>query len=105
MKMSDEFFRRLKAYSRPASKSWWHGEHTPENIERWQARATENSDSYKHRAKDGPMELPDTGKKIELRDTSMKPFRKRSVDAILKDAKSDPNHDGSSFMKEVRRKA
>ena len=59
--MSDEFFRRLKQYARPADKSWWHGEHTPENIKRWQAYATENS-QLAPRAKDGPIDLPDTGK-------------------------------------------
>jgi hypothetical protein len=55
------------------------------------------------RASDGPVKVPSTGK-ISNRDTEMKPKVTRSVDAIMKAAKSDLNFVGSSpYMPNVRR--
>jgi len=52
---------RLKEYANPRSKQNWQGEaYSKANIERWSARASENSDTYRHRAKSGPVELTDT---------------------------------------------
>jgi hypothetical protein len=100
--MSDEFSRRLKQYSRPTDKSWWHGEHyDPANIERWQARATENS-KIAPRARDGEIELPSTN--VRTRDTSMRPLVKRSAEAIIKQARSDLDHVGEDdYIPRVRR--
>jgi hypothetical protein len=51
------------------------------------------------------MKLQKTGKKVELRDTSMAPKTSRKVDNVMKAAKDDVNHVGSSFMKSIRREA
>jgi hypothetical protein len=47
-----------------------------------------------------------TGKKTELRDTSMRPYHNRKVDDhIMGEAKANPNHatDSSPYMRGVRR--
>jgi hypothetical protein len=36
--------QRLREYAKPTSREWWHGEsHDIQNLNRWSARATENS--------------------------------------------------------------
>ncbi len=91
---------RLKDYANPVSRANWRGAGRDKaNIERWQERATENSDGHKHRAKSGAMTLPDTGE-VRLHDTS-----ERHIPADPRArAKSDPNFVGSSkYMPGVRR--
>ena len=110
--MSQEFFKRLREYADPMCGP--HGASSGKsNLDYWSKRASENSDGHKHRASgkenpsateketDPPRLPPD--REMKDRDSSMRPFVKRSVDAILKEARSDPDHYGSDFMKSTRR--
>jgi hypothetical protein len=92
---------RLEEYADP--NSGWHGcSRDGKYIERWIERASANS-QIAPRARDGEVKLPSTGKKMELRDTEMRPRVSRSVDARMVD-KGDKNHVGdSSYMRGVRR--
>src|SRR5689334_16227047 len=98
---------RLKQYARMEGPA---GTSTKENIEFWSARASANSQiaprAAGSRASNGkPMPnldlptVPDTGKKMVLRDTSMQPYRSRKGNAAITEAKSNVNHFGSSYMK------
>jgi hypothetical protein len=71
----------------------------------WEAEAHRNS-KVAPRASNGPMKLPSTGRKMEARDTSMRPRTSRKVDAAMR-GRDDLNHvsDGSDYMKSIRREA
>ena len=94
---------RLKEYSDPMRGP--HGAASAqENLDYWSAHATENS-KIAPRAKGGKMDLPSTGKRMDLRDTSMRPKASRNADARAK-ALADTNIVGdSSYMRGVRRDA
>jgi hypothetical protein len=97
---------RLREYSKPLRKENWQGASRDlANIDRWSNRAEENSDGADHRGSDGEVKLPDTGKRTYLRDTAMSPRTSRKVDAAMVDAKSDLNHVGGSYLKDIRRNA
>jgi hypothetical protein len=72
-----------------------------ENIARWSERASENSDSFRHRASNGPIELPSTN--VRVRDSAMRPFVKRSAEAAIKAARADLDHVGGTHLPNVRR--
>ena len=93
---------RLKEYSDPMRGP--HGAGRDEkNLRYWQDRATANSE-IGPRASAGPMKLPSTG--VNARDTEMKPYRSRSVDNAMKEAKADLNDEGgSAYMRGIRRNA
>jgi hypothetical protein len=107
------FEDRLKGYAKP--DKGWHGRSHMDNINRWSSRASTNSQLAPRAAgkpstngvpeRDlDPPSLPSTGKRVETRDTGMKPFVKRSVEATLKAARSDQNHlDEADYMPNVRR--
>ena len=102
--MSEKRIERLKEYANPTRSGNWQGAGRDQaNIDRWSRRAEISSDGDQHRASAGPMKLPPTGRRIETRDTAMRPKVSRSVDAMMKAAKADVNHFGSSYMKGVRR--
>jgi len=94
---------RLREYANPMKGP--HGAASAqENIDHWSARATENS-KLAPRAKGGKMDLPSTGKRMNLRSTEMKPKASRNADARAK-AMADTNIVGdSSYMRGVRRDA
>jgi len=52
------------------------------------------------------MKLPNTGKRVDVRDTTMSPKASRNVDARMA-GKDDLNHEesGSSYMRGIRRNA
>jgi hypothetical protein len=96
------FEDRLKGYSRPENSKNWHGcSRDQEYLDRWSARASTNSGSYKHRAADGPIDLPSTN--VTVRDTAMRPFVKRSAEAVIKAARADLDHVGGTHLPNVRR--
>ncbi len=93
---------RLKEYAKPTRAGNWQGAGRDQaNIDRWTDRAADNS-KIAPRATDKAMELPATGKRQELRDTSMSPRTSRQIDARMA-GKDDPNHFGSDYMKSIRR--
>jgi hypothetical protein len=97
---------RLKEYARPLRPENWQGAGRDQaNIDRWSARASENSDGADHRGSDGEMKLPSTGRRQESRPTEMGPLVPRKINSVMVDAKSDLNHEGSDYMKSVRRDA
>ena len=103
--MSRNRIDRLKEYARPGSPKNWCGESSdPSYLARWSERAHEESDGHKHRASDGPMDLPSTGRKMQMRDTAMRPLV-RDADRVERDARADVNHVGSMYMRNVRRNA
>ena len=71
-----------------------------ENIEYWQRRASQNSDGDQHRARSGPIRLPDTD--VTVRDTAAKPYNARHINARMV-AKADKSDLVSTFMPGVRR--
>ena len=75
------------------------------NLDYWADRATKNSE-VAPRASNGAMKLPSTGKRVDVRDTTMSPKASRNVDARMA-AKDDLNHEeeGSSYMRGIRRNA
>jgi hypothetical protein len=93
--------KRLKAY---ATTRGPHGAGRDQaNIDYWSDRATENS-KIAPRASDGEMRLPST--KVTARDTGMQPYRSRSVDNAMKEAKADLNDEGgSAYIRGIRRNA
>jgi hypothetical protein len=95
---------RLKEYQKPNRKGNWNGAASDQaNIDRWSARASENS-KIAPRASDGEMKLPSTGK-MDVRDTGMGPKVSRKVDARMA-AKQNPNFVGeTSYMRGIRRDA
>jgi hypothetical protein len=111
--VTKQFLDRLKQYSNPESPKNWHGCSREQGyLDRWSERATANSDGNKHRAsgdvhislekdQDLPQLPPD--KAVRDRDSEMRPYRSRKADAAMVDAKEDPNHVGSNYMKSVRR--
>jgi hypothetical protein len=90
---------RLREYAKPTREANWCGESSESSIDRWSQRAHEESDGHRHRAKSGKMELPSTGE-MKLHDTAAP----RVADP-RKVAKADLNHEGSSYMKSIRRNA
>jgi hypothetical protein len=94
---------RLKEYAKPLRSENWQGAgRDQENIDRWSARASDNS-QIAPRASDGPMKLPST--KVTMRDTSMKPYRSQG-EAMRKEALADTNIAGDSpFLRSVKRQA
>lgn len=73
------------------------------NLRYWAERATENSDSHKHRAKGGEIKLPDAGGKLAVHDSDAPPRRNAKADARMV-AKDDLNVVGAkNFMPRVRR--
>ena len=97
---------RLRDYANPVSRENWRGaSRDMANIDRWSERASEESDSYRHRAKGGQVQLPDTGGKVAVHDSAAPPRHDPDVDARMK-AKADSNFVGSSpYMRGVRRDA
>jgi hypothetical protein len=95
---------RLKEYANPMKGP--HGSGRDEkNIAYWSNRASENSDGADHRGYDGPMKLPSTGKRTELRDTATAPREARKADARMV-AKADTNTTGDSpYLRGIRRNA
>lgn len=91
--------QRLKGYANPQKGPHGAGRDQA-NIDYWSDRAKENS-AIAPRASDGPMKLPST--KVNARDSEMKPYRSRSVDNAMKEAKADMNDIGSSYMRGIRR--
>ena len=92
---------RLREYANPMKGP--HGAaSSEENLADWSARATSNS-AIAPRAASGAMKLPSTGKRMNLRDSEMKPYRARG-DARA-EAKADLNEVGSSYMRGIRRNA
>jgi hypothetical protein len=97
---------RLREYARPLRKENWQGAGRDQgNIDRWIARASENSDGADHRASSGEVQLPSTGKRQESRPTKMGPRVPRKINSVMGDARSDVNHFGSDYMKSIRRDA
>jgi hypothetical protein len=94
---------RLKEYADPMRGP--HGAASAkENLTEWAGHASENS-KLPPRAKGGTMKLPSTGKRMDLRDTSMRPKASRNADARAK-AMADTNIVGDSgYMRGVRREA
>jgi hypothetical protein len=85
--------RDLDYWSKRASANRNHGE---------RATGTTTNNGSPHKDGDLPS-LHSTGKKTELRDSSMKPLARHSIDARMV-AKQDKNHAGSSpYMRDVRR--
>jgi hypothetical protein len=74
-----------------------------DNLNEWSDRASQYSDGADHRASNGPMVLPKTGKKVELRDTAAAPYRSRKVDNAMVEGKTDLNHYVSDYMRGIRR--
>jgi hypothetical protein len=74
------------------------------NLDWWSSVAASHSDGADHRASDGPMKLPDTGKSMEVRPTEMKAREPRKINAAMR-GENDPNHvsAGKSYMPGVRR--
>ena len=75
------------------------------NLDYWADRATKNAE-IAPRASDGAMKLPSTGKRVDVRDTTMSPKASRKVDSRMA-GKDDLNHEeeGSSYMRGIRRNA
>lgn len=90
---------RLKEYAKPLRAANWQGAGRDQaNIDRWSARAAENS-KIAPRATDGPMKLPST--KVNQRDTSMKPYQPRTnygTDAMETNIEGD-----SVYLRGIRR--
>jgi hypothetical protein len=90
---------RLKQYADP-SHSKWRGQSTQENINRWSARATAETDGHKHRAKSGDASLPPIGAREPpgLHSTHKDPRA---------EAKADRNHVDklTEYMRGVRRES
>jgi hypothetical protein len=92
---------RLREYAKPQKGAHGSASYKP-NIDYWSERATANS-LQGTRAKDGPMELPSTGKKMATRDTEMKPRSSRKIDRQMA-GRDDPNRIGDSdYLKGIRR--
>jgi hypothetical protein len=92
--------KRVKGYADPTRGPHGAGR-DQENLRYWQDRATENSE-IGPRASDGEMHLPST--KMGTRDTGMQPYRSRSVDNVMKEAKADLDVTGDSpYMRGIRR--
>ena len=98
---------RLKEYAKPLRPENWQGAGRDQaNIDRWSARASENSDGDRHRATGTERaEAHDTGKRVESRPTEMGPRVPRKINSVMSDARRDVNHIGSDYMKSIRREA
>jgi hypothetical protein len=89
----------LSQYANP-SHSEWRGQSTKENIDRWASRAEKNSDGDKHRAStQKEPTLPDTGT-MSVHDTNRTGHMQGDPYAV---ARGTRNHEGSEFLKSVRR--
>jgi hypothetical protein len=94
---------RLREYARPTRPENWAGAGRDQaDIDRWTEWCSENSNQGT-RAKDGPIELPNTGK-VKTRPTEMSPRTSRKVDAAMR-GDGDLNNVGSSYLRGVRREA
>jgi hypothetical protein len=93
---------RLREYSNPQ-----HGPHgaasSKENLNYWINRARENSDGADHRATGVEVaQAHSTGKKPVDRPTEMGPRVPRRINQLM-DGRDDLNHEGSDYMRDVRR--
>jgi hypothetical protein len=71
------------------------------NVDFWSARASENS-RIAPRASDGPPKLPST--KVNVRDTSMRPYASRKSGDVIEQAKASLNNSGDSpYLRGIRR--
>jgi hypothetical protein len=94
---------RLRSYANPMKGPAGAGR-DQENLDYWADRANGNS-NIAPRASDGPMKLPNTGKRTDLRDTNTAPKVSRNADARMQ-AKADTNMVGDSpYMRGIRRNA
>jgi hypothetical protein len=90
---------RLAEYANP-SHSEWRGASTKENIDHWASRAERESDGHKHRAStQKEPTLPDTGEMSVHSTHRAGHMRGDPYDA----ARKVRNHQGSDFLKDVRR--
>jgi hypothetical protein len=105
---------RLKEYANPRSRENWQGAGRDQaNINRWVQRAHEHSDSWKHRAKSGKVDLRDLGggvpdnatpiKSRETRNEGGKPYYRNEGPKMREQGKRDPNHIDEQYMPGVRR--
>jgi hypothetical protein len=90
---------RLKEYAKPK------GPHSAgrdqKNIDYWADRASENSNQAT-RATDHDIKLPSTTSRQPMRSTKSAPRTDAEIDARMR-GKDDLNHEGSDYMKSVRR--
>ena len=101
--MSKLRIARCKAYAAMRGDAPGGAGRSEDDLMEWSYRAEKNSDGHRHRASDGKMDLPSTGKRTELRDTDKVPYRSRKVDNVMVEGKSDLNHYGSSYLRDIRR--
>jgi hypothetical protein len=101
--MSKHFQERLKQYGNPRSRAHWHGQSTAENIARWVARASDESDTWRHRAKDGEIELPPGGLGPAVTREAGGTGGVGRLDHAHEMARKDKNHVGGTHMRHVRR--
>jgi hypothetical protein len=92
---------RIKEYSKP-TKGWQGNARDQANIDRWSERATAES-KLAPRATDHEIKLPSTA--MTLKDTKMPAGDGGDPERKFKKAKADLNHDGSNYMKSIRRNA
>lgn len=112
--MVEEFEKRLRGYA--SGKQHYRGEPTETNLKRWAARASANSDGWKHRA-EGVVDLGNIAEPYTDLPKAHAPgsgIDKEPIEratkatdstVIRKAANADKNHVGSSYMRDVRRKA
>ena len=93
------FQKRLREYERPQDSVSGFAS-SKSDLAYWAKRASDNSETAT-RAKGGAMSLPDTGGAVKNRSTSNPP--RGFIADPYKEAKSDLNSVGSSYMKGVRR--
>jgi hypothetical protein len=106
--------QRLKEYADPCASEWRGPGRDKENLAKWAERASENSQIAPRaigkpsngipEKETDPPELPNTGKKMETRDTAMRPKVVRSAEAAIKAARSNLNHVGEhDYMPGIKR--
>ncbi len=72
------------------------GTSTKANLDYWSDRAKANS-KCSPRASDGPMKLPSTGGKVNVRDTGMRPYAQRGNPA-------EENHPTRAYEESLKRR-
>jgi hypothetical protein len=80
---------RIAQYENPQHPSNWRGQATQQNLDRWSARASQNSQCAP-RAASGPADLHST--KIKLHDTSAPPRSRPDVDERMTDGGARPRY-------------
>jgi len=93
------FQKRLREYERPQDSVSGFAS-SKKDLDYWEDRAEKNSLNAT-RARGGAMSLPDTGGAVKNRSTSNPP--RGFIADPYKEAKSDHNNIGSSYLKDVRR--